>query len=149
MTVHTSATTAISIDNAAANPATDDLAGVAALTYTLIGNVEDGGEYGATSEVVEFTPLDTAIVEKVSGSINLGELSLTIAVDEADAGQAAAKAAVYSRRTVYVKIDLPDGTGGRTTEYLRGTISQFSRKIGTADDIAMFNCTINIAASYS
>lgn len=148
MTVHTSATTAISIDDAAATPATDDAEGIGALTFKLIGNIEDGGEYGATSEVVEFIPIDTAIVEKVSGSINNGEMTFTIAVDEADAGQAEAKAAVYSRRTVYLEVDMPDGIGGRVVEYVRGVISQFSRKIGTANDIAMFNCTVNIAQTY-
>lgn len=70
----------------AGNPATDDAAGYAALTYTEIGQIDKIGALGATFAKVDFQPLKGP-KQKHKGSADYGSLAPSMAYDAADAGQ--------------------------------------------------------------
>ena len=146
--VYSSATTAISVSYGTA-PSADDWAGVSALTYTRVGKVEDAGEFGGEANVTDFTPLDTGVVEKVSGSINRGDMSLTIAASKGDAGQDTLATAFEGRGAIFVKIDMPDGAGGREVEYVKGLVTSFQRAIGTSDDVMKLNVNLALTAKFA
>lgn len=68
-------------------PATYDQLGYEALTFVVVGEVGSIGEFGGESQIVEWTPLATGIVDKRPGSTNYGDSSITYARDASDAGQ--------------------------------------------------------------
>lgn len=70
-------------------PATYDVAGYSALTYTEVGEVGTVPEFGGTAQVAEFIPIKTGVVDKRRGSINYGSSQINLARDVTDAGQAA------------------------------------------------------------
>jgi hypothetical protein len=85
MTSTTAAGSALAITVSA--PATKDAAGYAALTFTEIGGIDKIGAIGAVFAKVEFQPLKGP-KEKHKGSRDNGSLNPTLALNEADAGQA-------------------------------------------------------------
>jgi hypothetical protein len=84
MTSMTAAGSALAIS--AASPATNDIAGFTALTFTEIGGIEKIGPLGATFAKVEFQPLKGA-KQKYKGSADYGALQPSLALDSTDAGQ--------------------------------------------------------------
>ncbi|KQM56698.1 hypothetical protein ASE69_03535 [Sphingomonas sp. Leaf208] len=103
-----------------------------ALTYTTVGGVESIGGFGASTEVVTFTPLDGP-VEKYKGPTNYGQLSPTMKVDDADAGQALIQvASLPTSLDLYaVRITKPDGT----LRYFQARVFGFPETIGAANSI--------------
>lgn len=69
MTSTTAAGSALAIS--AANPATEDAAGYAALAFTEIGSIEKIGSIGPSFAKIEFKPLKGA-VDKHKGSVDYG-----------------------------------------------------------------------------
>jgi hypothetical protein len=92
MAIGTVAGTVVSVS--AGTPATFNEAGYDALTWTVIGNIEDGGEHGREYAEVTFNPIDTRGTRKYKGSFNEGSKTLSIAYDGADAGMVLLKAAL-------------------------------------------------------
>lgn len=107
----------------AAEPATYDDTGFAALTYTEVGEVISIGPFGGTAEVLTQTPVKTGIVKKVKGSVNYGSQAIQFG-KQTDAGQAllsagfdgAAEADIHS-----VKIEYVDGV----IRYFTGIITSY------------------------
>ncbi|MBB3348811.1 hypothetical protein [Sphingomonas sp. BK069] len=81
-----------------------------ALSYTKIGGVESIGGFGAATEVVTFQPLKGP-QQRYKGPTDHGSLNSTLAVDDADAGQALlAVASQPSNAGLYaVRVTKPDG----------------------------------------
>ena len=124
-------------------PATFDDTGYAALTYELVGEVGDLGEFGGTREVVTFTPVDTGIVAKRPGSIDYGEMSLQIARDAADAGQVALQDALDGTNAGEIhSFEVTDRNGDKL--YFTGIVSSFTYNAGSANTIFGGSCTINL-----
>ncbi|MBY9062287.1 hypothetical protein K7957_05005 [Sphingomonas yunnanensis] len=92
-------------------PAGQTAAAYGALSYTEIGNVESIGGFGAATEVVTFQPLKGPL-QKYKGPTNYGSLTPTIALDDADAGQALlAIAAAPTNSALYaIRVTKPDGS---------------------------------------
>ena len=65
----------------ASTPATEDVAGYDALTYTSISGVTSIGAFGAVAALVESNPLETGIVEKYKGMRNYGSMTLELDYD--------------------------------------------------------------------
>ncbi len=84
MTSITSAGSTLAIGAAA--PATNDAAGFAALTLTVVGQIEKIGSLGASFAKVEFQPLKGP-KQKYKGSADYGALQPSLAIDSTDAGQ--------------------------------------------------------------
>lgn len=92
-------------------PATQTADGYTALTYTEVSNVESLGGFGASTEVTSFQPL-RGPQQKHKGPTNFGALNPTIALDDADAGQAllAAASAPDNRALYAARVTKPDGS---------------------------------------
>ncbi len=116
----------------AGKPATQDAFGYGALVYTDIGNVESIGGFGAATEVVGFQPLKGPM-QKHKGPTNYGSLTPTMAVDEADAGQALlAVAAAPSNAALYaIRVTKPDGA----LRYFQVRVFGMPETIGAANSM--------------
>jgi len=97
-------------------PATFDATGYDALTFTTVGNVIDSNEVAVVDSIVEHQTLALNYPEKIKGTYNIPNLTLTIAKTVADAGQVivkAGKAATtsYSLKFVYPSTNQTEVTG--------------------------------------
>lgn len=135
MTVNTTAGSTIAI--CAAAPATFNEAGYEALTWALIGEVTDLGEFGREYALVTHNPIAKRSTVKKKGSFNEGALTLGLGLDDDDAGQEIASDAVDSDDDAYLRIILQDGT----TFYMGSQVMSFKIAAGSVDQIT--NATIN------
>ncbi|PTQ12959.1 hypothetical protein CLG96_02110 [Sphingomonas oleivorans] len=135
----TAAGTTIAISAAA--PATQDSTGYAALTYTEIGGIEQIGTIGATTNKVEFQPLNGP-KEKHKGSTDYGSLQPALAHSDTDAGQTLLRtAADPANNALYsFKVTYPGGE----KRYFQGRVFGYPENVGGADSIIMANPTIEI-----
>lgn len=129
------------IDISAGIPASQNVTGYAALTYTNIGGVEQLGAIGATTAKVEFQPLKGA-KEKHKGSTDYGTLTPSLAHDKADAGQTLLRTAcepdnnaLYAFRVTY-----PNGD----KRYFQARGFGYPENVGGADSIIMANPSLEI-----
>ena len=119
----TSAGTTISLS--ASQPATYDQSGYEALTWTVIGGVTDLGQIPAkTFSVVTVQFVASRGTNKAKGGFDLGSQTITVAVDDSNAGQTMVDAATESDAAYSVKIDHPtEGTMYRQALVMGGPIS--------------------------
>lgn len=120
-------------------PATYDAAGygATAVSYTVVGEVESFGEHGATANVATFTPVSTAVTNKLKGAINYGTKSFVLGALPSDAGQDIIETAVTSKLHYSVKIAYPAGAGETTGEiqYLDVLVTRRVWQDGSVDDV--------------
>lgn len=139
------ATAGSTIALSAGVPATFDGTGYAALTFTVVGEVTDLGEFGREYALITHQPIGNRRTVKKKGSYNDGQLTLQMALDTDDAGQILAKAAALSDNPYAVKITLASGDA----YYCQVLVMSF--KVGAAgvDNItsATMTCEIVTAAS--
>lgn len=126
----TSAGTIIAIS--AALPASLTKTAYAALTYTTIGEVVDGGSVGRTYTIVTHNPLATRGTVKLKGSYDDGTVALKAAYASGDAGQVLVQAALLVDTFYSFKFTLQDGT----VIYCEGMVSSAPVTIGTVDSVA-------------
>jgi len=136
MAAQTSAGTTIEIS--ASNPATYNAAGFGALSYSVVGEIVDAGEYGRTYNLVTHNPLDSRKTVKKKGSYNDGTMTLQVARDPSDAGQAILVTALDSDSDHSFKVTLQDGT----IQYFAAQVLSYTTGVGSADQIT--NATIQI-----
>lgn len=122
-------------------------------TYVEVGEIEDLGEFGDTFANVNFTALADGRVRKYKGTADAGDLTLTLGLDNGDAGQAAVKTAHADRSKgdYNIKITLNDGNPtatptpiAPTTFYMRGKVMKNTVASGSADNVVRRNVTIGI-----
>ena len=121
-------------------------------TYVEVGEIEDLGEFGDTFGNVNFTALADGRVRKYKGTADAGDLTLTVGLDNGDAGQAAVKVAHKDRSKgdYNIKITLNDGDPDATpavaptTFYMRGKVMNNTVAAGSADNVVRRNITIGI-----
>lgn len=141
MTAMTSAGTILGISSAA--PLTFNEAGFEALSFTDIGEITDiTGDIGRVYNLVTHNPLATRATQKFKGSYNSGSVSISLAIDRADAGQILAKTALTSDADYSFKITFQDGT----VTYFRGKVMSFPTTPGNVDSITAGTITIEITA---
>lgn len=123
-------------------PATYDAAGYGAttITYTAVGDVDDHGAHGVTAAVTKFTPVDTAVVNKVKGSKDYGTMTIKLANIAGDAGQVIMNAASESNNHYSVKITYQDGE----IHYLDVLVTKYEYSDSTVDATRTINCTLEI-----
>lgn len=139
MSVLTSTGTLLAV--VAAQPATVDAAGFGALTFVNVGEVTDLPEYGASAEVVTHQPLATGITEKYKGFINNGSMSVSLARDADDAGQAVLALGVtgINKNTEHsFRVTYQDGS----IDYFTGKIFSYTKAPGSAN--SMVSSTVQI-----
>ena len=104
-------------------PTTEDLTGYGALTLLTVGEVTEVPSFGPEHAVVTHTPLASGIVAKYHGELNNGSMTVPMALDNDDTGQAALKTALASRNRVAFGVTYADGT----IDYFSGKVMSFTR----------------------
>lgn len=112
-------------------PATCNLAGFEALTYTNIGEVTDPGEESSPFSEVTHTPVATGTIVTRKGTQDPGSREMQLAIDRADSGQIIARAAHASRNNYSFRITYPDGT----IDYFHALVMNFTTATGSAETI--------------
>lgn len=123
-----------SISISASLPATYDSTGFAALTYTVISEVTDIGNYGKDYTLVSHNPLNDRKTYKFKGSYNNGSLSIKLAkatLSSTDAGQVIALAASNSDASYSFRITNQDATDS----YFTGKVMSFVTSTGSINSI--------------
>lgn len=124
-------------------PATYDEAGFAALTYTEVGEVGTIPTFGGQSQVSEFIPIKTGIVDKRVGSTNYGSSNLTIGNVFSDAGQVALKSAFDgANRGKVHSVKLVNAEIG--TIYFTAVVTSYQINIGDANTITTCEVTLEL-----
>lgn len=142
MAVQTVATTAVSIS--ATKPTTFDAAGYAAIvSWSVIGEITDGGSHGKTYAEVTHSPIATRTVQKFKGSINIGTKTLQLAIDEDDAGQILAKTALNSDSDYSFKVTYQDGA----IDYFQAKVMSFEKATGTVDSVVSATVTLALTGT--
>jgi hypothetical protein len=139
--VQTSAGTTIGI--ASGTPATFDDDGFAALTYSLIGEVTNLGEFGREYTLVTHNPLANRGTVKKKGSFNSGQVTLQFALDADDAGQVLLKTASGSDADYNFEVTYQDGE----TEYFRAVVMSFKRTTGDVNTIRAGTAVLEITVT--
>lgn len=141
--IHSAAGTKLSIATVAGVPATIDSAGFAAKTYVEVGEITNIGDFGATVNVINHSPLSNRIIQKFKGSINNGSGSYEFASKTSDAGQILVKAASVSDSAYAVKIEEQDGA----ITYFMCLFTSFVKKIGTIDNVVAGSANYEITSA--
>lgn len=140
--VTTSLGTILSIS--AGVPATQDAAGYAALTYTVVGEVTSVGEYGANFQEVTHTPLNTGVTQKFKGAKDNGSAQLSIGRDPDDAGQALLRTAAASRNAKYAfRVQIGDAAVGGT-QYFQARVMSYTTNVNDANSVTGATATLGI-----
>jgi hypothetical protein len=127
----------------AAEPATYDAAGFAALTWTEVGEVESLGEFGGTAQITNFIPLATGIVKKRKGSLDYGTATVAIGRLAGDAGQALMKSGFDGANKDVIhsaKVLSADGA----IAYFTGVIGSYTTATNDANTVTMVNCNLEL-----
>jgi len=121
-------------------------------TYVDVGEIEDLGEFGDTFNPVNFTSLANARVRKYKGTADAGNMTMTVGLDNGDAGQKAVGVAHKDRTkgNYNIKVTLNDGDPGATPAILPTTF-YYGVKVmnntvapGAADNVVRRNVTLAI-----
>ncbi len=134
----TSAGTTISVVDS--NPATYDQAGFEGLTYSLIGEVTDLGEFGREYSAVTHNPLGDRRTVKRKGSYNDGTVAMTVARVPGDAGQTLLTTGLDSDDSYSFEVVLQDGT----TLYFEAQIMSYTTNVGSVDQITTASVSLEI-----
>jgi len=141
MAIETVAGTTIAIS--AGVPATFNEAGYAALTYTNIGEITDGGSHGRTYAEVTHNPIDTRGTRKFKGSFNEGTKTIQLAIDDDDAGQDLAKLALVSDNDYAFEVTYQGGA----IDYFQAKVMSFEKGASSVD--SMRSATMQLSLSTS
>lgn len=121
-------------------------------TYVDVGEIEDLGEFGDTFSAVNFTALSDGRVRKYKGTADAGNMTVTVGLDNGDAGQKAVAVAHKDRTkgNYNIKVTLNDGDPGATPPILPTTF-YYGVKVmnntvapGAADNVVRRNMTLAI-----
>ena len=115
----------------AALPATHDPAGFAALSFTDIAELVDGGSAGKTFNIVSHSPLGEREVLNLKGSFDQGTRTLQLGRDVVDPGQVLLLAALESDDPFSFSITYQNGD----IDYLTARVTSYTDDIGTIDTI--------------
>lgn len=124
-----------------------DATAYAALTWTEIKNVTDGGEYGDQASIVTAAVLGDGRMQKAKGSRDAGTMNLVVLPKAADAGQDALVTAEGTANTYPFKVVLPNRlTSGGTDgiDYFTGLVTSKRLSVGGNDNVIKQTFTIAI-----
>jgi hypothetical protein len=140
--IDTSAGTTVGIS--ATLPASENITGFDAITYTLIGELSEVPEFGEEYAEATFIPLATGVVRKAKGSQNSGSVSLSMAYVKDDAGRAILKAALADRDSYSFEVSVRGSTDRR---WFTGKVLSMKENLGNADNITTVTANISIDSS--
>lgn len=129
-------------------PVTYDAAGYADtdIVWTTVGEVENFGNHGMTAQIMEFTAVDDAVVQKLKGSKNYGTMQLVLGNIASDTGQDLIATASESTNRYSAKITYPLGQSEATPEvhYLEVLVASREFVDGGANDIRRINVALAV-----
>ncbi len=138
MTALSSAGTTLSV--CASLPATYDAAGYNALAWTLVTDVSDIPEFGPSTTVNTFKPIDNRIIQKSTGGIDYGSAAFGFAHVVGDAGQGILNTAMGNNTGISFKVTRPDGK----KDYFTGIVSSFTRNHSGVDSFFVGTSKVEI-----
>lgn len=112
-------------------PVTYDLAGFEALSWDEVAEITDLGEFGREYNQVTHSPLRSRRVVKRKGSFNEGSITIPMARDADDQGQALLTAASLSDESYSYCIQLQDGS----RYYFSAQCMSYKTNVGGVDSI--------------
>ncbi|OEZ90725.1 hypothetical protein [Duganella phyllosphaerae] len=120
-------------------PATNNAAGFAALTWTLIGEITDigtvtGREYNTSTHA----PVASAQQIEKKASYKLGSSEFKMGWDETDEGQQMVDAASKDYSIPSFKLEKQDGA----VRYFTAQVSKFTEDNGTVDNVVQGSMTL-------
>jgi hypothetical protein len=134
----TSAGTTIEVTDGTAG--TYDQTGFEGLSFTLVGEVTDLGEFGREYSAVTHNPLGDRRTVKRKGSYNDGSVAMTVARVPGDAGQTLLQNGLDSDDNYSFKVTLQDGT----VLYFEAQIMSYTTNVGTVDQITTASVSLEI-----
>jgi hypothetical protein len=113
------------------------------MDWTAIGEITDGGEHGREYALVTHMPIASRGVQKFKGSFNEGSKTLQLGLDNDDAGQVIALAALasdndYSFRVVYQ---------GGDVDYFQAKVMSFKKAATSVDSIRSASMTLELTTT--
>lgn len=141
MAVETVAGTTFGIS--AGVPATFNAAGYAALTYSTIGEITDGGSHGRVYAEVTHMPIGNRGTQKFKGSFNEGNKTLQLAINGTDAGQVLLKTALASDNAFAFKVTYQ----GAAVDYFQARVLSFSKATAGVDSILTATVELSLTTS--
>ena len=124
-------------------PATYDVSGYAALTWTAVGEITDLGEFGREYTLVTHNPINTRITQKFKGSYNEGKMSLKLGLDTDDAGQVLMKAGSTSDAARFFEVT--DQKGDKY--YFPAMVMTWKVGLASVDSITAASCDRELTSS--
>lgn len=139
----TVAGTVISIS--AQQPATYDSAGYSGsgVNWTAIGEITDAGEHGREYALVTHNPIASRGTQKFKGSFNEGSKTLQLALDNDDAGQVIAIAAMNSDNDYSFKVAYQGGD----IDYFQAKVMSFKKAASSVDTMRSASVTLEITTN--
>lgn len=116
-------------------------------SWSLVGEVEDLGEFGDEADEITFTALSDRRTRKFKGAFNAGTLTCVVGFDSNDAGQDAMIAAFASDDDYNFRVRLNDPAtvgGTPTTLYFRGKVSSKRLNVGNVGNVVRQTLMIGI-----
>jgi len=141
MAVRTSAGTTLHVS--AGTPASFDVVGYEALTFTAVGEVTDLGEFGREYSLVTHNPVGSRGTVKKKGSFTEGSMAMTVGLDTDDAGQILLKAASASDADYSFKVTTQNGD----VYYFQAQVMTFKVGVGSVDQITTAAITLELTTS--
>lgn len=141
--VETVAGTVISIS--AEQPNTFDASGYAGtgMNFVAIGEITDAGEHGREYALVTHMPIASRGTQKFKGSWNAGQKTLQLGLDNDDAGQVIAKAALLSDNDYSFKVAYQGGD----VDYFQAKVMSFKTATAGVDSIRSATITLELTTN--
>lgn len=111
--------------------------------WKLVAEASNIGQLGGTTAVVNHIPVDTATVVKRAGSVNYGQMQVTLARHAGD-DLDAIRQAFKDRTPAAFKLVYPIALGEQ--EFFSGIVTSVQTTVGTADAILEMSVTIELDA---
>ena len=141
MTVRTSAGSTLGIS--AGIPATFNVAGYGALTFSTVGEIVDLGEFGREFNLVTHNPVGDRGTVKLKGSFNEGQMALELGLDSSDDGQTLMKTARDEDENYSFVVTTQNGD----KYYFQAQVMTFKIMVGTVDDVTSASSTLELTTS--
>ena len=115
------------------------------IPFTAIGEITDGGEHGREYALVTHMPIASRGIQKFKGSFNEGSKTIQLAVDNDDAGQVIALAALASDNDYSFKVAYQGGDA----DYFQAKVMSYKKSATTVDSIRSATMVLELTTSSS
>lgn len=116
------------------------------LAFTQIKKVENFGEHGVDRQITTFIPVETGVIQKLSGSKDYGQKSLSLGYVPGDAGQALLKAASEANVPYSFRMNYAAGVGESVGEvhFIEAIVKSFRVSDGDANSVRKVTAVLEL-----